>query len=301
MAITEFVLKNFWKVIQKKDAARMAKQSLSEGVSTVCDIPYSDDGDKMHLLDVYSPSVSDAPLPVILEIHGGGWTYGDKDLNKIYATFLASRGFSVVNISYRLLAKGVGLKEELQDVFAACNWLYKNGAEYNFDLNNIFVNGDSAGGHLAAVTAAVALNPNYQKLLGVSAPFSFRAVGCSSGAIALEKYDNVMLLSGLRRMFFGKKPKQSALFVFNSPSLLIDKNTYPPIYLVSSDKDFIKSHSFAFEQFCIKNDLVYEFSFTKQADTTNKLEHVYDVLYPTWDESKKAIDGLCAFFKRFIS
>lgn len=54
------------------------------------------------MLDVYRPKSVEGALPVIVDIHGGGWYYGDKELNKYYCMSLVKYGFAVVNVSYRL-------------------------------------------------------------------------------------------------------------------------------------------------------------------------------------------------------
>ena len=68
--------KFFWnKIVAGNDAKRMAKQNLPDGIVAVVDIPYIDDGKKEHLLDIYYPEGTEAPLPVIIDIHGGGLMY----------------------------------------------------------------------------------------------------------------------------------------------------------------------------------------------------------------------------------
>ena len=58
------------------------------------------------MLDSYFPPESDqrAKRPVIVVMHGGGFTGGDKqDVDQItYATRMASRGYVVLSINYRL-------------------------------------------------------------------------------------------------------------------------------------------------------------------------------------------------------
>ena len=70
--------------------------------------------DKWNLLDVYVPADKEnnaaikavkenvTAFPVIVNIHGGGYFYGDKELYRFYCMRLAQFGFAVVNINYRL-------------------------------------------------------------------------------------------------------------------------------------------------------------------------------------------------------
>ena len=79
----------------RHDRARIASQTPPPGVS-VREYVYLDDGDPMHKLNVYRPEGESGTLPLIVNVHGGAWAYGDKDLNAYYCMYLASKGFCVV-------------------------------------------------------------------------------------------------------------------------------------------------------------------------------------------------------------
>ena len=69
------------------------------------------------------------PLPTVVDIHGGGWMYGDRHLNRSYCMYLASRGYAVMGMSYRLVPE-VTVAGQVQDVFASLRWLAEHGSEY---------------------------------------------------------------------------------------------------------------------------------------------------------------------------
>ena len=131
---------------KKYDDLRIAKQTPPAGVSVEV-FDYLPDGDPMHKLNVYRPEETSGVLPVIVNIHGGAWVYGDKDLNKYYCMYLASKGFLVMGMSYRLMT-AVTLKEQVQDVFASVCFLADNAEKLGADTDNVMLSGDSAGGHL---------------------------------------------------------------------------------------------------------------------------------------------------------
>ena len=96
----ELKLLDWWwnKQVLKSDQKRAAKLTKTTGVSAIKDLDYFGDGSKWHLMDVYRPKgTENEKLPVIIDIHGGGWMYGDKDLNAPYCEALAKRGFVVVS------------------------------------------------------------------------------------------------------------------------------------------------------------------------------------------------------------
>ena len=78
MYILKPILNKNWENTAKNDAKRIASQTEPEGLVKILDIPYIDDGEKAHLLDIYYPEVTTEKLPIIIDIHGGGWMYGYK-------------------------------------------------------------------------------------------------------------------------------------------------------------------------------------------------------------------------------
>ncbi|MGN0464296.1 MAG: alpha/beta hydrolase, partial [Acutalibacteraceae bacterium] len=166
----------FWKMCEKSDNKLHASQTEPEGIERICDIDYAGDGDRYHLLDVYYPEGTSEKLPVIIDIHGGGWMYGDKDLNKMYCLNLAKRGFVVFNISYRLVPT-VTVNEQLQDVALALRWISENMKDYPCVKDEIMLTGDSAGGQLASFSAILMTSSELREI--------FRAADCGLKLTAL--------------------------------------------------------------------------------------------------------------------
>lgn len=92
---------------------------------------------------------------VVLDIHGGGWVVGSAGLNdRLNAHLVAEAGLAVVSVDYRLLnePRGVFLPDAVSDCLAAARWLIEHAAD-RFDADRLLLVGESAGGHLAALTA----------------------------------------------------------------------------------------------------------------------------------------------------
>jgi len=89
------------------------------------------------------------PLPVILWIHGGGWSKGRKEQHSPAISFL-NDGYAVASIEYRLSGEAP-FPAQIVDCKAAVRWLRANAAKYNLDADRIGAWGHSAGGHLAAL------------------------------------------------------------------------------------------------------------------------------------------------------
>ena len=93
--------------------------------------------------------------PTILLVHGGGWKQGDpKDLS-IVADYFTQKGYLAFLVSYRLKNEHNTTPEEaLKDVKSAIRYVRKNAEELHINPDKIAVIGISAGGHLAAASAA---------------------------------------------------------------------------------------------------------------------------------------------------
>ncbi len=131
-------------------------------VRVVRNLRYAEGAGKRHLLDVYSPREATSGAPVLLQIHGGAWTIGNKDQQALpLMNHLAARGWVCVSANYRLSPKAT-FPEHLIDVKLAIRWVREHIAEYGGDARFLAVTGGSAGGHLTALTAHSANDPEYQ-------------------------------------------------------------------------------------------------------------------------------------------
>ncbi len=144
------------------------------------DIPYLDDGDPRHTLDVYAPPGASG-LPVTLYFYGGGWRSGDKNLFEHLGRALALRGIVVVAVNYRL-TPDVKSPAHAQDCAAAVAWTLANIGRHGGDPGKIFLTGHSAGAHLAAL---ITLDTHYLADAGVP-PATIRGTVAISGVSDLR-------------------------------------------------------------------------------------------------------------------
>lgn len=142
-------------------------------------VPYIEDGDEKHLLDIYAPPNADG-LPVVMWFYGGGWRSGDKRLFEHLGRALAIRGIVTVAANYRL-TPAVKHPAHAEDCAAAVAWAYNNVGSYGGDPNSIFLTGHSAGAHLSSL---IALDRRYLDAVGVPES-AIRGVVPISGATDL--------------------------------------------------------------------------------------------------------------------
>ncbi len=131
-------------------------------VEVLRDIAYTPYG-RRGLLDVYRRrDAASGGAPVLLQVHGGAWSIGDKTRQAIpLMRHMAARGWVCVAINYRLSPRHA-FPAHLVDVKAAIAWIRRNGESYGADPRFVAVTGGSAGGHLAALAALTPGQPEYQ-------------------------------------------------------------------------------------------------------------------------------------------
>ena len=183
--MTEMLRRSFKASDDKRDA----------GLTTPPDIERRDNilygtNAAWQLLDVYRPKGTEGKLPVIVSIHGGGWTYGDKERYQWYCMNLAQRGFAVVNFTYRV-APEFKFPAGLVDTNLVFEWMFKN--DEWFDMDRIYAVGDSAGAHMLTIYAAACTDPAYAAKLGFKTPvrpdgrpFVPAAVGLNCGVYEIN-------------------------------------------------------------------------------------------------------------------
>jgi acetyl esterase/lipase len=105
---------------------------------------------------VYTPPGLAGPLPVHLDIHGGGYIAGSADIDAVLCRQMCvAVGCVVVSVDYRL-APEARYPGALEDCYAALQWVHREGAALGFDNTRITCGGESAGGgHSAALSILV--------------------------------------------------------------------------------------------------------------------------------------------------
>lgn len=122
---------------------------LPPGFTAEYDVKYVPEGDAAQSLDIYFPeSRAEKPLPLLVWIHGGGWSGGTKAQPPFVNAL--PRGYVVASVEYRFSQKAK-FPAQIQDCQAAIRWLRANADKFSIDPAHIGVGGASAGGHLSAL------------------------------------------------------------------------------------------------------------------------------------------------------
>lgn len=120
------------------------------------DVAYGDAEGDFNLLDAYLPNERNKDTKVIVYIHGGGWTSGNKSEfpKALIEELVGKRKYALASINYRLVKDGKNrFPVQLEDIKKALNFITENAAAYRYNGNEFALMGASAGAHLALLYA----------------------------------------------------------------------------------------------------------------------------------------------------
>ena len=112
-------------------------------------------------LDLYIPKDLRKPVPLIIDVHGGGWYHGVKESHFEFDVFF-NKNWAVANVEYRLASQSRA-PAAIEDVRCALIYLIKNAKQLNIDASKIVIMGNSAGGHLALMAGLLGDNHIFDK------------------------------------------------------------------------------------------------------------------------------------------
>ncbi len=120
--------------------------------------------DRLQAVDYWAGPSRDAPLVVF--VHGGGWSRGDKRMmdGSDKLEHWRAQGYAVASVNYRLVPDAT-VEQEAEDVAAAVAMLKGRAGTLGFDPDRIALVGHSAGAHLVAL---VGTDPQYLHGAGLS-------------------------------------------------------------------------------------------------------------------------------------
>jgi arylformamidase len=180
-------------------------------------------------LDIY-PRPGLAAAPMLLFVHGGAWTVGDK--RDVYALpeFAGRHGLLLASANHR---PGVGAAKAAEDVAAAAAWMLSEAPRYGGDARRLFLMGHSSGGHLAAL---VGVDPQYLAARGRSPADLAGVIGVDGAG-----YDAASQLPAMRRRL---PPSEIAMWTrafgdaaaaLSPVRLVRPGRRYPPFLLFYTD------------------------------------------------------------------
>jgi acetyl esterase/lipase len=211
-------------------------------VEVTKDVVYDAEHGRRGLLDVYRQRGTDLrDAPVLLQIHGGAWSTGSKDGQGIpLMLHMAARGWVCVAINYRLSPRDP-FPAHIVDVKRAIAWVREHVAEYGGNPGFVALTGGSAGGHLTALAALTANDPEYQPGFeeadtSVQAAVPFYGVYDLAGSIGTRRALQIRDRFVGPKVMFGDPRDDLEPFEKASPILRVRREA-PPMLVVHGSRD----------------------------------------------------------------
>ena len=253
-------------------------------------IPYGPDV-KWNTLDVYRPKHIKGKLPVIVNVHGGGYVYGSTKQYQFYCMDLARSGFAVVSFNYRL-APRYKFPTPIFDLNFVMEWMCKKADIHGFDMDRAALVGDSAGAQITSQYAVICTNPEYAEIMEVTPPdFGLRAVGLNCGMYDVRKRASEVSQNKLMIDYFTENP-----IVYGKKLDVLDYVTenFPPAYLLSAKGDFLMDQCEPMARFLMEKGVPCEYKIYGDENTG----HVFHVDMRL-DLARQANDDEIAFIRKY--
>lgn len=289
IAKQEKVLEKWLTKHDKENPFPNDKVKISENISYL-------DNNKFHLMDIYQPYNNEKILPIIINIHGGGFLLGKKEVNKLYCAELAQKGYIVFCVEYPLSPKAK-IIDILNDLIIAINKINEIAIDYNGDNNDLYLTGDSAGAYLCIYLSALKNNPNLNHLLKLKNKIipTIKGLGLISGMFYTNKFDQIGVF--VPKLIYGKNYKKN----YNSAYYNIENKEIisylSPCFLVTNKGDFLRHYSIEFSKtltkYNIKNKLL-------NINSKKMLPHAFVAMLPETEEAKIANNEMIEFFKNIV-
>ena len=276
------------------DTPRLKSEIYPSSVVAVKDISYINDRDVMHKLDVYLPDSKNfgniAEEDVFIDIHGGAFVSGTKEINKCFCMNLAMLAHKpVVSINYTLIPNGT-IIQMVREIFEALKFLNES-----YGITDFNIVGDSAGGFLAFITSAAIRTKDVKHDFSVfaDAKINIKSMALISGLFELNK---MKISRKITNVYAPKGSEQELPEYVGELDKLIVRTSAPDTVFITADGDFLRQDSLdmyeAFRKEGINATLIDEVTPESDKGTPRALSHVYPVSSPTSPAGVRAIEAI---------
>lgn len=246
---------------------------------------------EVNAMDIYIPREAQKRKTngVILFIHGGSWSGGDKADETIRCRMLASQGYIVANVNYTLWSEETSdtyhVNQVLDELDAALLQVKKFAAERGIVIDKAATVGYSAGAHLAMLYA-------YSRAETAPMEIVFAASMAGPADISPAVWGEDMTVRVARRLTGAeitpemlRSGEADALLASISPVSFIDENT-PPTLFMQGSKDTVvpPANADSLSKKLAENKILYDYIHLKNSDHSllqNPIQHAkfYGMLF----------------------
>lgn len=291
-------LHTFISACLKFDTPRLDEEEYPEGVLIEEDIPFLPESEETEpmwepdsplsssrrLLDIYTPvEESRFEEDAFLLIHGGGFGYGCKELDKCFGMHLSlSTGMDVASINYRLIPKA-GLLEQLEDILQAAVFLASDRG-----YKKLHTIGDSAGGYLSLLSAILMNSAKARADFGLSRfDKAIEELSLSARSVSMISGHTMDAEDAFVGYYFD--PAKKLPHCIYDLSEAVESYGCPPIVQVTSDNDSLLEENQEFREKLQRLSVPVVF-YCAVSTPERHMHHVYPIAHPTWPESQEVLE-----------
>lgn len=282
-------------IFESGDEKRIVLQhpDISE-LEIIRDIPYINDNEQGHLLDVCRRIDGSKNDPVMINIHGGGLFASYKEVNRHFNYEIAKMGYTVISLNYRRIPETT-LIHQIEDVMAAMRYIEKHAEDLNISLDHVYLSGDSAGALLSMYVLALHRSRELCTIFNIRpSGINFRA-GCFISIMCdTQRKDMMMAISDVvtdRRD--RAKPYEKYML---DPLSVLNVSSLPPVIQFTSIEDAIHLDSLKVQRHLREHGIEHEMH-DYPLGSGRVLVHVFSVMYPDWPESREVYGFMDKWFK----
>lgn len=211
------------------------------------DIEYCDWGNWVGKLDLFMPKDCKGAVPLVINIHGGGWVHGQKETESGFSLFFV-KGYIIANVEYRLAQQAVA-PAAIMDVRAALIYLLKKHKQYHINPRYVIIMGSSAGGHLALMVGLLQNNHVFDN--GSKTNVHIAAIIDKYGPADLNEWESMKKPSKASSSWLGAHMNDTSFIASVSPVSYVNHSS-PPVMIIHGTAD----HTVPYEQsVMLKNKL----------------------------------------------
>ena len=245
---------------------------------------------------VYRPKGNHEKLPVIVYIHGGGWSMGNADAVAWFARLIASNGYVVCNADYALAPEDPYPASTVQ-LAEVVRYVYDHAEDFGIDRNCIFIGGNSAGAHLSSQLGALFTDKEYARQIGVDVRVPGSAI---KGLLLFNGVYNFDTAGDCRFFAFGKwvwaytgrKDYRAYERLDEMSTVRYVTPDYPAVFITVGDADPLEPQTREFADRLAENGV--DHTALLWTGTGAKLDHDYIYEMDT-AEAQKAFETMLTF------
>lgn len=190
---------------------------------------------------------TDDPLPLLIYLHGGGWTFGSINSCSRFCSAVASSAIAVAAVDYPL-APDHSADYIMDSVDDAVKFIKDHAHEWGASPDAVSLGGDSSGGNLA-LSAALRM-PGMLRSLVIFYPVTDARTEATDNSPYAEGYGNdAILMEAFRDSYLGReRTGQSSPYI--SPILATDEQLagLPPLLLITAECDILNRQGARFAE-----------------------------------------------------